>query len=197
MDSPTEESLRDILAEILERTGASRRELDRMASRRGLKLTHTTIGAILNGTHRGGYETRTLNAIADVGNVPRDRVYQAAGLPLPGRPFADELPDDVDFLDRASRDAVKRVISVMLEHTSPVRRRQRIDDWYAAQGVDASNVRQLHGDLARPMTGIEDPGPGDPHPALPSVTRWHDDLGIPATGGDEPGTHGDGHEFDV
>lgn len=115
------DTLQGIVEEILTRDGLSARQLDARARKLGHSLTYTTINAIRNGTHDGRYQPRTLDAIAVAGAIPRKRVYAAADLPLPDKPFAEELPGDVDYLDRASRRAVLGVIRVFLDQRSPTR----------------------------------------------------------------------------
>ncbi len=134
------ETMQSVIEEILGRLNTSARGLDRAASKQGYSLAYTTISAIRNGTHSGQYQTRTLDAIAGVGGIGRDVVYRAAGLPLPGKPFADELPDDVDYLDRASREAVKGVIRVLLEQRSPTRSPLSRDDvgWIEQDDYDVA-----------------------------------------------------------
>lgn len=117
----TDESLADILRHYRDSTGTSSRAMSRAAQTAGHRLSYTTIDAILNGEHTGTYKPYTLDAIAFVCNVPRDRVYKAAGRTLPSNPFADELPEGVDDLDPYSRRAVIGVIRALLrgQETSP------------------------------------------------------------------------------
>lgn len=170
------ETLRDLLNEVIERTGVSARELDRMAQKAGHRLAYSNVSSILNGTHGARYQRKTLEAIAAVGNFPLDRVYRAAEAPIPGRPFADDLPEGVDYLDADSRRAIIGVIRVLLK---------------AQDAARPDNVTPL----------FPDRGEGIAHPSLPSVTRWPEDVdrtvAKPGLEGQPPGTHGDGHEFDT
>ena len=160
------ETMQDIIEEILARPDVrSARHMDQLATKMGYSLAYTSISAIRNGTHSGKYQTRTLEAIAAVGNMPRKRVYAAAGLPLPGKPFADELPDDVDFLDRPSREAVLGVVRVLLEARSPSRAvtTDPQDTTSRPRPGEAAAPRGARGHAGRP-------GPGRP-PARARVCR--------------------------
>lgn len=100
------ETMRDILEEIVARTGLSARGFDRAATARGQSVSYTTISKILNGQHSGDFSPAVLAAIAAVGQIPLQRVYAAAGQPLPGRPLADELPPGANALGFESRKVV-------------------------------------------------------------------------------------------
>lgn len=109
------ETLTDLLRIAVQRHDASGRRLADLASQRGLDITHTTINHILSGRYRSRPGQKTLDAIAALADVSRDRVYAAAGIPLPGPPFTDELPPGVDYLTGRQRAAVIEVIRAMLE----------------------------------------------------------------------------------
>lgn len=195
------ENLQDVLAAIAaaagQRSWGRGTWFERETEALGHKVAHTTTNAILNGTYRHKPTADTLasySRVADRYGIDGVRVFDAAGQPQRAGEFAQQLPDDVDDLDPRSRAFVLEMIRYLLEVEHG--RRERIDEWLATQGLDTSNVVDINSARLEDIPRL-DPGPGESHPALPSVTRWHDDLGIPATGGDEPGTHGDGHEFDV
>ena len=109
----------ETLADLLRR--AERRQdveggraLARRAAELGHDVSHTTLNKILTG--RGENQSAlTLDAVAALAEVPRARAHLAAGRPAPGKPFADELPPEVDRLTRRQRDVVLAVIRTLLE----------------------------------------------------------------------------------
>jgi transcriptional regulator with XRE-family HTH domain len=114
-----DESLVDLLAIAERRQGVSGgRALARRAAELGHDVSHTTVNQILAGRMEGRPTVATLEAIAALADVSRTRVHQAAGRPVPGRPFADELPDDVDLMTRRQRDAVLAVVRTFLDPTA-------------------------------------------------------------------------------
>jgi hypothetical protein len=99
--------------------GVSGRELERVARRQGLTISYTTINGMAAGTYKSRPTRRTLDALADLSGYSREAVYAAAELPLPGPPFADELPPDVDRMHPHQRRAVIEVIRAFLADSEP------------------------------------------------------------------------------
>lgn len=162
-DTEVDRSTMETLAELIERfltdTGMSQREFERRADALGCHISHTQVGLIRKGRHTGRFEPRTLDAIAAVTGHSRERIYAAAGLRAPSRPFADDLPAGVDYLGQDERNALIGVIRVFLKHS----------DAALPAGELPANVAPL----------LPDPGPGTPHPALRSVTRYDTDSQPP------------------
>lgn len=94
------------------RSGA---ELERVAQGLGYKIVATTINHVRAGTYRPKPRKYTLEAIAKLAGVPLAVAYDAAGLPAPGPPFAEQLPDGVDYLSPAERDVVIRLLRLLVE----------------------------------------------------------------------------------
>ena len=109
------ETLTDLMKLAAKRHDASGRRLAELAVANGLDITYTTINHILAGTYRSRPGPRTLAAIAFLAGVEPARVYRAAGIPQPGRPFAEELPPGADYLTPRQRAAVIEVIRAMIE----------------------------------------------------------------------------------
>ncbi|MCL1900070.1 MAG: hypothetical protein FWG11_06120 [Promicromonosporaceae bacterium] len=84
----------------------------------------TTLNHIGAGTYKSRPSAETVRAVAYLAGVSDDEAFTAAGLPIPGPPFADELPPDADELSPRSRKAVIEVIRAMLAaergHQPPV-----------------------------------------------------------------------------
>lgn len=90
-------------------------QLARIAQEHGCKIVATTINHIRAGTYRPRPGKQTLEAIAFLAGVPPRVAYDAAGLPPPGPPFANELPDGVDYLSPKERDVIIRLCRVLLD----------------------------------------------------------------------------------
>ncbi len=108
-------TLRDLVGLAQHRHDASARELARRAQDRGYRITATTLSAILAGTYKSRPSRETLQAIAWLAGVHEDEAFTAAGLPVPGPPFADELPPGVDNLSPRKRRAVIDLLRVLIE----------------------------------------------------------------------------------
>lgn len=74
------ESLRDLVARLLDENDMSGREFARRAAQRGYTVSYTTVNSIANGT-RAKVTDETLSAIAEVFGVPEKDVRVAAGVP--------------------------------------------------------------------------------------------------------------------
>lgn len=112
------ETLTDLMKLAAQRHDASGRRLAEIAAGNGMDITYTTINHILSGTYRSRPGTKTLAAVAYLAGVELDRVYSAAGVESPGRPFAEDLPPGADYLTGRQRAAVIEVIRAMLEPRS-------------------------------------------------------------------------------
>jgi hypothetical protein len=86
--------------------GARGRELGRIAKDRGLKLTYTTVDHMLEGRYKSTPGRATLEALAELSGMSRADVYAAAGVPLPLKPLAQDLPPDADLLTGPQRRVV-------------------------------------------------------------------------------------------
>ncbi|NUO59021.1 MAG: hypothetical protein HOV78_20360 [Hamadaea sp.] len=110
-----DETLAGLLREAMRLEQAtSGRALGDLAQRRGLALTHTQINHILAGTYHSKPKRSTIDAIATLARVKPEVAYRAAGVPMAGKPFADELPPDVDLLKPHHRKAVIGVVRAFL-----------------------------------------------------------------------------------
>lgn len=89
--------------------------LERIAKRADHKIVATTISAIRNGTYNSEPSRATLAALAFLAGVTPEEAYAAAGLPVPGPPFAESLPDGVDLLSPTERKAVIGVLRAMVD----------------------------------------------------------------------------------
>jgi hypothetical protein len=107
-------SLSELLDRWLREHSESGRSFARRADLLGHDLSYSTVNDLRRGALRKVSDAK-LDAIADTAGLPRAQVYAAAGLPAPGRPFAEELPDGVDLLDQRERNAVVELLKVMVD----------------------------------------------------------------------------------
>lgn len=90
--------------------GKGGRALQRIAEKHGLTLSYATVDRILAGKYESKPQRQTIEALALLSGLPRDQVYEAAGLPLPMAPFAEHVPDGADQLTVDQRRVVLDVI---------------------------------------------------------------------------------------
>lgn len=95
--------------------GQSGRRMAALAQGHGYKITSTTLNAIRQGTYKSTPSTETLRAIAWLAGVSEESVFIAAGEPVPGPPFADELPPGVDNLSPKARNAIIEILRVLVD----------------------------------------------------------------------------------
>lgn len=116
MTNSSPQTLREVAQLASDRNGGARgRELGRIAEKRGLTLSYTTVDRILTGKYLSRPGPKTLEALAALSGLPRDSVYQAAGVPVPLAPLADQLPEGADSLSPEQRMVVLSAIRQFAE----------------------------------------------------------------------------------
>lgn len=109
-------NLQQLMDTAVARHGMSVRKLADHARDRGRwKVTHTTLNHIRSGTYKSVPTDETLRAIAWLAGVDDEVAYRAAGLRVPGPPFADELPPGVDYLSPQSRKTAVELLRRLVE----------------------------------------------------------------------------------
>lgn len=109
------QDLRQLVELALERHGTSIRQLGFKAQDRGFRLAGTTLGHIRAGTYKYVPTGETIRAIAWLAGVSDEVAFTAAGQPVPGPPFADELPHGVDNLSPRAKKAAIDMLRVLVE----------------------------------------------------------------------------------
>lgn len=109
------DNLRDLVQIALTRHRTSGRQLAFMAQRQGFKITTTTINHLKAGTYKSTPSADTLRAVAWLAGVSDEVAFTAAGQPVPGPPFAQELPPGVDNLSPKARKAVLDMLRVLVD----------------------------------------------------------------------------------
>ena len=108
-------TLKDLLVQARVRHGnISGRALAELADEHGYHIDRTAVNTILAGTYRSRPTRGLVQAIAWLAGVDEEIALNAASLPIPGPPFADELPPDVDLLNPTQRHAVITMIRAFL-----------------------------------------------------------------------------------
>lgn len=109
-------SLKQLVDLAMQRRDASGLALSHLAQSAGYQITATTINAIRQGTYKSTPKRPTLEALAWLAGVDASVAFTAAGQPVPGPPFSEELPPGVDNLSPMSRkvviDMVRRLVDL-------------------------------------------------------------------------------------
>ncbi len=108
-------TLRDLVLDARQARATSNRQLALAAQRAGFKIVDTTLNGIANGTYKARPTSETIRAIAWLADVDEEVAFAAAGVPVPGPPFAEELPPGVDHLSKRSRRAAIEVLRALVE----------------------------------------------------------------------------------
>ncbi|MGO2819476.1 MAG: hypothetical protein ACTIA5_01655 [Brachybacterium tyrofermentans] len=107
----TKLTLQDVARTAADKNGGKGgRSLQRIAEKKGLTLSFTTVDRILAGKYESTPQRPTIEALAQLADMPIEDVYEAAGLPLPMAALADQLPDGSDLLTVHQRRVVLDVI---------------------------------------------------------------------------------------
>lgn len=114
MNAPT--GLRELLDQaMVQRDVRSGRRLAEIAQDAGYPVSHATINQIRSGSYVSRPSDDTVRAIAWLAGVGEEAAFTAADLPVPGPPFADELPPGVDTLSPRKRKVVLDLLRVLIE----------------------------------------------------------------------------------
>lgn len=104
-------TLQDVARTASDRNGGKGgRALQRIAKNKGLTLSYATVDRILAGKYESTPQRQTIEALAVLAEMPVEKVYEAAGLPLPMASLADALPEGSDQLTVHQRRVVLDVI---------------------------------------------------------------------------------------
>ncbi|WP_127572724.1 hypothetical protein [Georgenia faecalis] len=143
-------TLREIADEAVNRNGGvGGRALGRIAESRGLTLSYTTVDKIRAGTYTSRPKPQTLEALAELSGRPLSVVYEAAGVPMPLRPFAADLPPEADLLEPDQRKAIYGIVRAFVRQNREL---------YAARRQDKEVVGNAQ--HPAPMNAQHDPTPG-------------------------------------
>lgn len=110
-------TLKDVAQAASDRNdGARGRKLGRVAKAAGVEISYTTVDDILEGRYKSRPGRTILDALVKLSGMKREDVYAAAGVPLPLRPLADDLPPDADLLSGAQRRVVIDTVRLFAQH---------------------------------------------------------------------------------
>jgi hypothetical protein len=108
-------SLSELIELAIRRHETSGLGLSQLASKNGHQLTATTINQIRQGIYKSRPRAATIRAIAWLAGVSDKVAFTAAGQPVPGPPFAEELPPGVDNLPPKARKAAIDMLRVLVD----------------------------------------------------------------------------------
>ena len=109
------QNLPELVQRAVTRHDTSIRQLSFKAQEEGFRLAGTTLGNIRAGTYKSTPSDETIRAIDWLAGVNEDVAFMAAGQPVPGPPFADELPPGEDNLSPKSRKVVLDMVRVLVD----------------------------------------------------------------------------------
>lgn len=109
------QSLRDLVDLAVTRQQTSVRQMGFKAQERGFRVHATTLNLIRQGTYKSVPTDETIRAIAWLAGVSDEVAFKAAGQPVPGPPFAEELPPGVDNLPAKARKAAIDMLRVLVD----------------------------------------------------------------------------------
>lgn len=158
-------TLRDVARAALDANpGVSGRQLERLAKKRGLTISYTTINHLAAGTYKSRPSRKTLEALAALADVEREVVYRAAGEPLPRTPLREDLPPDSDILTGPQRRIVVELIRSFAQTNREI------------ESLRDAARREVMGNAEHPAA-IKKPeaGPAD-QPAAPGLTVVPEDI---------------------
>jgi hypothetical protein len=136
--------------------GARGRKLGRVAEGLGLKISYTTVDDILEGRYKSRPGRGILDALAELSGMNKEDVYAAAGVPLPLRPLADDLPPDADLLSGPQRRVVIDTVRLFAQHQRELAELRAANETeVAGDGDDLAEKRALaaqrdHEELSEP-----------------------------------------------
>ena len=126
------QTLQDLARLASERHDGKRgRALGRIAAKHGLTLTYTTFDNIYSGKYMSTPKRETVDALAYLAGVTKDKAYTAAGLPLPQAPFAEQLPPDVDTLDADQRRVLIEMARVLVKQNRQIHDLEKAGEGHA------------------------------------------------------------------
>lgn len=125
----TKLTLQDVARTAADKNGGKGgRSLQRIAEKKGLTLSFTTVDRILAGKYESTPQRPTIEALAVLADVPVEDVYEAAGIPLPMTPLAKQLPEGSDQLTVDQRRVVLDVIRGFIRDNRKMRDLERERD---------------------------------------------------------------------
>lgn len=175
------QTLQDLVLEAKRIRDTSVRQLAIAAKEHGFKITYTTLHGIGAGTYKSTAREETVRAIAWLAGVSVEDAFTAAGLPVPGPPFADELPPGVDKLSPKARRAVIELLRVLVDEEAGEEHDQRSAPMNPA-GESPAPDDAPEGDVVDMHPRRQQPG--REHLSEINTSRWAARTGTPSGGPD-------------
>ncbi|MFK0005510.1 helix-turn-helix domain-containing protein [Paenarthrobacter sp. NPDC090520] len=165
-------SLSELVELAAQYRDASGLGLAQLAAKNGYQVTATTINQIRQGLYKSKPREGTLRALAWLAGVSEEIAFTAAGQPVPGPPFAEELPPGVDNLSPKSRKIVIDMARVLVDLEKNA---DASNDDDQEQPTDISSARERRDTRAgqktkRRLKSADDAGDGN----IPLPDNWQD-----------------------
>lgn len=180
-------SLSELIELAIRRHETSGLGLSSLAANNGHQLTATTINQIRQGLYKSRPRPATLRAIAWLAGVGDEVAFMAAGQPVPGPPFSEELPPGVDNLPPKARKVAIDMLRVLVDMNQDATNAGNTTDQeqpshQRGSGDHASNARI--GQKTKPLTDEHENVTPSGNDALDRLHQSKFDLAAkPAHGG--------------
>ncbi|QSZ49374.1 hypothetical protein [Arthrobacter sp. D5-1] len=161
-------SLRSLVETAVERHQTSVRQLSILAQKQGYRVTHTTLNQVRSGTYKSAPSEVTIKAIAWLAGVSEQVAFMAAGQPVPGPPFAEELPAGVDNLPPKARKAAIDMLRVLVDMNQGLADAELTSD--QEQPIDIRRPGERRNARAGQKTPLSVPDDGN----IPLPDNWKD-----------------------
>lgn len=173
MNNP--QNLKDLVALAVQRNdGASVRSLAEKAKRHGFKVTYTPINEMRAGTYKSVPRAELLRAIAWLAGVDDAVAFTAAGQPVPGPPFAEELPPGVDRLSPKSRRAAIDMLRVLVDLEANSNASEQTEPHASLSDQDELAGRRRAGAGQKSPVGRKDPSKYQREDEIPLPENWRE-----------------------
>lgn len=151
-------SLQQLVDQAVARHSTSVRQLGFMAKDHGFTVVGTTLSHIRAGRYKSVPTDDTIRAIAWLAGVSDEVAFTAAGQPVPGPPFAEELPPGVDNLSPKARKAVIEMLRVLVDAEAG----SNADQDKAQTNPPGKRTLRAVGSSGEAFAGQKIPHPDDP-----------------------------------
>jgi hypothetical protein len=176
-------TLKDVAQAASDRNdGARGRKLGRAAEAAGVKISYTTVDDILEGRYKSRPGRAILDALVELSGMKREDVYAAAGVPLPLRPLADDLPPDADLLSGPQRRVVIDTVRLFAQHQRELAELRAANETeVAGDGDDLAEKRAAAQRARRDAQEVSEPD----ETVIPAADRVNRDGDEPPGGSDD------------
>lgn len=153
----TKLTLQDVARAAADKNGGKGgRGLKRLAEAKGLTLSYTTVDRILQGKYESTPQRQTIEALAVLAEMPLEEVFEAAGVPLPVAPLAEQLPDGSDNLSTHQRRVVLDVIRGFIRDNDRMAELEQERDARVPERAALLELVNTHDETSLEAMGLDD-----------------------------------------